>query len=155
MRRISVRFLPDEALLFDPEPVYALRAVRRGERDRIVAASLRRGRFALVEQEIPGEKSVVRSVTASSDAPFSAVVTVTVTLPSAAALSGAAAIILPPAGAAGASAGVSVSALSSAALYMAISDSSLAVLLAPFAAKVPPKVTPAQIATAAAAASAP
>ena len=47
-----------------------------------------------------------------------------------------------PAGATGASAGVSVSALSSAALYMAISDSSLAVLLAPFAAKVPEKVTP-------------
>ena len=38
---------------------------------------------------------------------------------------------------------------------MAIPDSSLAVLLAPFAAKVPPKVTPAQIATDAAAASAP
>ena len=72
----------------------------------------------------------------------------------AAALSGAAAIILPPAGA-GASAGVSVSPLSSAALYMAIPDSSLAVLLAPFAAKVPEKVTPAQIATAAAPASAP
>ena len=60
MRRISVRFLPDEALLFNPEPVYALRAVRRVERDRIVAVSLRHGRFALVEQEIPGEKSVVR-----------------------------------------------------------------------------------------------
>ena len=141
MRRISVRFLPDEDLLFDPEPVYALRAVRRVERDRIVAVSLRRGCFTLVEQKIPGEKSVVRQPQFGQKLPL---------MPLCPQLH-----VQPPAGAAGASAGVSVSALSSAALYMAISDSSLAVLLAPFAAKVPPKVTPAQIATAAAAASAP
>ena len=53
MRRTSVRFLPDNALLLDPEPVFALRAVRRGERERIVATSFRRGRFALAEQKMP------------------------------------------------------------------------------------------------------
>ena len=149
MRRISVRFLPDEALLFD-QSRYTL-SVPFGASSVIVWSQSRSGvgvspsssrRYPAKKSVVRQRDRVVRCAVFRSDSDRNAAVR--------RGALGRGGHHLPPAGA-GASAGVSVSPLSSAALYMAIPDSSLAVPLAPFAAKVPEKVTPAQIATAAAA----